>query len=58
MMCLDREDYEVQFEGPLCEKGGVEQQLQTWSRLKVLHKFLRYAKSMFTPQGSILKVKI
>ncbi len=22
MMCLNKEDYEVQFEGPLCEKGG------------------------------------
>jgi hypothetical protein len=45
MMCLNREDYEVQFEGLLCEKGGgVEQQLQTPSRLKVLYKFLRYAK--------------
>jgi hypothetical protein len=23
MMCLKREDYEVQFEGPLCKKGGL-----------------------------------
>jgi hypothetical protein len=28
MMCLNRADYEVKFEGPLCKKGVVEYNFQ------------------------------